>query len=103
MRALSGVPPINPRASSPSRHAPAVCEDDGPTMTGPMMSSSDTMRLSRLALARLRLEHAAQVAARMRRLDARDFLRRSGGDDRSAARAAFGPEIDDPVRGLDDV
>src|SRR5512133_882247 len=103
MRARSGVPPTRLRASSPSRHAPAVCEDDGPTMTGPMMSSSDTMRLSRLALARLRLEHAAQIAARVRRLDARDLLRRSGGDDRSAARAALGSEIDDPVRRLDHV
>ena len=42
-RARSGVPPTRPRASSPSRHAPAVCDDDGPTMTGPMMSSSETM------------------------------------------------------------
>jgi hypothetical protein len=37
------VPPTRQRASNPSLHAPAVCEDDGPTITGPMMSRSETM------------------------------------------------------------
>src|SRR3954469_19851007 len=103
MRARSGVPPISPRARSPSRHAPAVCDDDGPTMTGPMMSSSETMTSPRLSPARGGLEHTAQVAPRMRCFDARDFLRRAAGDDRSAARAALGTEIDDVVGGLDHV
>src|SRR3954453_11869088 len=103
MRACSGVPPTRPRASSPSRHAPAVCEDDGPTMTGPMMSSSDTMRLPGLSLPRRLLEHAAEIAPGVRRVHARDVLRRAGGDDGSAARAAFRAEIDDPVRRLDPV
>src|SRR4051794_33309866 len=97
MRARSGVPPTRLRASSPSRHAPAVCEDDGPTITGPMMSSRETT-LSRFAPARRWLEQVAQVATRMRGIDASDLLRRTGGDDRSAARAAFGAEVDDPVR-----
>ena len=43
MRARSGVPPTRHRASSPSRQAPAVWLDDGPTMTGPMMSRRDTI------------------------------------------------------------
>src|SRR3954466_4718095 len=103
LRARSGAPPINPRARRPSRHAPAVCEDDGPTMTGPMMSSSDTMRLPGLSLPRRLLEHAAEIAPGVRRVHARDVLRRPGGDDGSAARAAFRAEIDDPVRRLDHV
>src|SRR3954466_6151812 len=104
LRARSGAPPINPRARRPSRHAPAVCDDDGPTMTGPMMSSSDTMRSPRLAtLFRRLLEHAAEIAAGVRRLDARDVLRRALGDHGAAARTAFGAEIDDPVGGLDHV
>ena len=41
--ARSGVPPTRQRASRPSRQAPAVCDDDGPTITGPMMSRSETM------------------------------------------------------------
>src|SRR5665213_971372 len=41
--AVSGVPPISARAISPSRHAPAVCDDDGPTMTGPMISRRETI------------------------------------------------------------
>ncbi len=32
-----------------------------------------------------------------------DLLRRAGGEDAPAAVAAFGPEIDDPVGGLDDI
>jgi hypothetical protein len=42
MRARSGVPPTRPRARRPRRHAPAVCDDDGPTITGPMMSRRET-------------------------------------------------------------
>src|SRR5690606_34038680 len=36
------MPPRIARATRPSRHAPAVCDDDGPTMTGPRMSNSET-------------------------------------------------------------
>jgi hypothetical protein len=31
------------RAISPSRQAPAVCDEDGPTIVGPRMSKRDTM------------------------------------------------------------
>ena len=31
------------RVISPRRHAPAVCDEEGPTMVGPRMSKSDTM------------------------------------------------------------
>src|SRR3982751_6124911 len=39
----------------------------------------------------------------MTRLDGRDLLRGSGGDDRAAASTPLGPEIHDPVRRLDHV
>src|SRR5690606_25551953 len=45
MRACAGMPPKIARAMSPSLHAPAVCDDDGPTMTGPMMSKRETIIL----------------------------------------------------------
>ena len=48
-------------------------------------------------------QHGAQVAAGVRRLDLRDLLRRADRDDLAAGLAAFGPEIDDVVGGLDDV
>src|SRR5690349_3039635 len=41
--AFSGVPPRSRRAKRPMRQAPAVWEELGPTMTGPMMSRSDTI------------------------------------------------------------
>ncbi len=44
--ARSGVSPRIARAMSPSRQAPAVWDDDGPTMTGPRMSNRPTMTAS---------------------------------------------------------
>src|SRR5690348_4086120 len=44
MRARSGVPPTIMRVSNPIRQAPAVCDDEGPTMIGPMMSRMETIR-----------------------------------------------------------
>src|SRR6476661_4593214 len=102
IRARSGVPPTSPRTSRPMRHAPAVCDDDGPTMTGPMMSSSETMALPRLLPRRSR-EQRMKMMTGVRTRDLGDFLRRSLRDDVSAARAAFGSEIDDPVGCLDHV
>src|SRR5579875_296729 len=53
-----------------------------------------------LGIAReIRLQIFAGVAA----LGGGDLLRRSGRHDAAAARAAFGPEINDPVGGLDDL
>src|SRR5215207_108914 len=43
MRTRRGVPPAMARAISPRRQAPAVCDEDGPTMVGPRMSKSETM------------------------------------------------------------
>jgi hypothetical protein len=43
MRTDSGMPPATARAISPSRQAPAVCDEDGPTIVGPKMSKRDTM------------------------------------------------------------
>jgi hypothetical protein len=48
-------------------------------------------------------EHAREEVAGMRLRDQRDLLRRAGGNDRAAAVAAFGAEVDDPVSGLDDI
>src|SRR5689334_19198264 len=42
MDAFWGVPPTRHRAIRPIRQAPAVWELEGPTMTGPMMSRSET-------------------------------------------------------------
>src|SRR5687768_16253785 len=48
-------------------------------------------------------EQWLEVATRMRDLNFGDFLWRPSGDDRAATNSAFGPEVDDPVRRLDDV
>jgi hypothetical protein len=49
------------------------------------------------------VERLAQEARGVRRLDARDFLGGAFRDDLAAAIAALGTEIDQVVRGLDDV
>src|SRR5215204_4628575 len=73
-------------------------------MTGPMMSSRDTIEEKLPGLATNGApEERSQVLARVRRVDLRDLLGRSGGHDRPATVAAFGAKIDDPVCGLDDV
>ena len=40
-RASTGSSSRSSRATRESRQAPAVCEDEGPTMTGPTMSRSE--------------------------------------------------------------
>ena len=52
---------------------------------------------------RLAAQHPRQVLARRRTGVAGDLLGRALGDDPAAAVAALGPEVDDPVGGLDDV
>ena len=45
-RASTGSSSSRARATRESRQAPAVCEEDGPTMTGPTMSRSEITRAS---------------------------------------------------------
>jgi hypothetical protein len=49
------------------------------------------------------LEHAPQVLASIRLLDRGDRFRRSDRHYLAAPVTAFGPHVDDPVRGLDDI
>src|SRR5262245_43959528 len=97
MRARSGVPPTRHRASSPSRQAPAVWLDDGPTMTGPMMSSRET--IGRYPAFRL----SARRSSGCRYWPVYDVLTSATCSGVPAATAAFRAEIDDPVRRLDHV
>src|SRR5579872_6435420 len=70
------------------------------TLTALLRGLARTAALARLAgLLQHGLQELAGVAAR--RLD--DVFRRTPGDDFAAAVAAFGTEIDHPVRGLDDL
>src|SRR5665811_1910935 len=112
---------MRPRARSPSRHAPAVCEEEGPTITGPIMSISETMSyvlpralrprstclerdlLATTAAASGSAEQRTKILTGVRFLYRRDVFRSSGGDDIAAAESAFRTQIDDPVGGLDDV
>src|SRR5688572_20312220 len=48
-------------------------------------------------------QHLAQIAPGVARRRGGDLLGRAFGDDRAAAFAALGAQIDDPVRGLDDI
>ena len=48
-------------------------------------------------------EELAEVLAGVALLDLGDLLGRAGGQDRTAAGAALGAQVDDPVRGLDDI
>src|SRR5437667_7085290 len=48
-------------------------------------------------------EIGPQILAGVARRHFGNLLRRSGGDDAAAGGAAFGTEIDDPVRDLDDL
>src|SRR5690606_7001037 len=48
-------------------------------------------------------EHVAQIPAGVRRFDLGDLLGRAGGHDHATLLAPLGPEVDDPVRRLDDV
>src|ERR1051325_2782139 len=48
-------------------------------------------------------EERTEELAGVGRRDARDLLRRAGGDDLAAARAPLGAEVDDVIGGLDDV
>src|SRR5215211_6805741 len=72
-------------------------------MTGPIMSSSDTINESARLSANRAREQVSEILARVRRLDGSHLLGGACGDDRSAAVAPLGAEVDDPVRRLDDV
>ena len=52
---------------------------------------------------RRRLEHMAQILAGERLRICRDFFGRALGNDPATAIAAFGTEVDDPVRALDHI
>src|SRR5688500_14127064 len=71
------------------------CETAAPVMLGAWLPC--------LTRARALGEQRFQIAPRVRRLDLRHFLWCPGSDDHAATNSAFGSEIDDPVRGLDDV
>src|SRR5215813_10730614 len=63
----------------------------------------EKINLSRAALLQPLLEVGSEILAGVALGRLGDRLRRAGRDDASAAGAALGAEIDDPVRGLDDL
>ena len=81
------------------RHAPAVCEDEGPTMTGPMMSRSETMEPDSYAIRAA----PALRRARVRGFDLGNILGGTRCDNGSSSCAALRTQIDHPVRRLDHI
>src|SRR5947209_6537361 len=79
---------------------------NGPWSHGALRGRSRVMLHGPSALAlrrRLAREIGTQIAAGMAGLDRGDLVGRAGRDDMAAAVAPLGPEIDDPIRGLDDL
>src|SRR5687768_16120123 len=72
-------------------------------MTGPMMSSSDTIKGLPCLTANRTRQQRPEILTRVRRFDLSDLLRRPRGDDGAATTATLGAKVDDPVGRLDDV